>query len=232
MAIKKKGVNKKIILAVVLLAVIVVGVIAAVVLSNPKQSTATTTKVGVQVGDTFTYALSGSSSGPVPDTISSDFGIYNATQYYKVTVTAINGTRVTLDTDWVLRNGTKFESPQTIDLASGILSDQSGFYPLYPADMNANQTIYPHLYQGVHINGTITTTYSGGTRETNYYTATSLIYYTQDPTGSTQGSTYDQVYFDKQTGMATSIVAITDYNNPVISTEIIWTLTSTNAWPM
>jgi hypothetical protein len=125
MAIKKKGVNKKIILAVVLLVVIAMGAVAAVVLSKPKQ--AATIKVGVHVGDTFTYALSGSSSGPVPDTISSDFGIYNGTQSYIVTVKAVNGTRVTLDTDWALRNGTNFDSVQSIDLASGILSDQNGF---------------------------------------------------------------------------------------------------------
>ncbi len=71
-------------------------------------------------------------TGPVPDTINPDFGIYNATQYYKVTVTAINGTKVTLDTDWVFRNGTNFDSPQTIDLASGIMSDAKRVLPSLP----------------------------------------------------------------------------------------------------
>jgi hypothetical protein len=229
MAIKKKGVNKKAILAVMLLALIVIGVAAAAVFSNQKHPLVTA-KVGVNVGDTFTYSLSGLSSGSVPSSINPDFSIYNETSYYKVTVTAINGTRVTLDTNWVFRNGTNVESPQTIDLASGILSDLSGFYPLYPSGMNANQTIYPHVYRDVIVNGTSPEPYASGQRETNYYTLENLFYNTQDPTGSTQVSTYDQVYFDRQTGMLTSLVDIKDYNNPELSTEVIWTLTNTNVW--
>jgi len=228
MAIKKKGINKKLVFAVLLLAVIVIGTVAATVFSNPKHPTLV--KVGVNVGDSFTYSLSGISSGSVPSSINPDFSIYNDTSYYKVTVTAINGTSVTLDTNWVFRNGTNVESPQTINLASGILSDLSGFYPLYPSDMNANQTIYPHVYNDVIVNGTSPEPYASGQRETNYYTLENLFYNTQDPTGSTQVATYDQVYFDRQTGMLTSLVDIKDYNNPELSTEIIWTLTNTNVW--
>jgi len=229
MAIKKKGVNKKVVFAIILIALIVVGLVAALTYSD-KKSNPVLAKVGVSVGNTFTYSLSGLSSGSVPSTISADFSIYNDTSYYKVTVTAINGTKVTLDTDWVLRNGTSIDSPQTIDLASGITTVEGGFYALYPADMTANETIYPHMYQNVWINSTKPASYTGGTRETNSYTATGLIYYTQDPTGSTQGSFYDQINFDRNTGMLTSLLDITDYNNPELSTEIIWTLTSTNAW--
>ena len=230
MSAKKKGVNKKVVFAIVLVAVLAVAATSFVLFSGQKHPVTVT--VGVKVGDTFTYALSGLSDGPVPSTVSADFGIYNETSYYKVTVTAVNGTRVALDTDWVLRNGTSIDAPQTIDVASGILSDQGGFYALYPADMKTNQTVYPHVYQGVWINGTSQMTYAGGTRDANYYTATSLLYYSQDPTHSTQCATYDQIQFDKQTGMLTGMISIRDYNNPVLSTEIIWTLTNTNAWQM
>lgn len=199
------------------------------VFSAPKHNSLDV-KVGVHVGDTFSYALMGTATGPVPDSINPDFGIYNATLYYNVTVTAINGTKVTLDTNWMLRNGTSFDSPQTIDLASGITSDVNGFYPLYPADMTANETVYPHVYQGVKVNGTDTITYTSGARDSNYYVATGLLYYSQDPTHSTQCSTYDQINFDKQTGMLTDMIDAKDYNNPVLNTEVIWTLTATNAW--
>lgn len=229
MAIKKKGVNKKVFFAIILIALIVVGVVAAMTYSNRKNNLVLA-KVGVSVGDYFTYSLSGLSNGPVPSTVSTDFSIYNDTSYYNVTVTAINGTKVTLETDWVLQNGTSIDSSQTIDLASGITTVEGGFYALYPANMNANETVYPHVYQDVWINGTQSTSYTGGARETNYYTATGLIYYTQDPTGSTQGSFYDQIYFDRSTGMLTGLIDITDYNNPELSTEIVWTLTSSNAW--
>jgi len=227
---KKKGINKKVVFAIILVALIVIGVVSAVVFSGQKQQQTEASIVGVKVGEFFTYALSGQANGPVPSTISSDFSIYNDTSFYNVTVTAINGTTVTLDTDWVLQNGTSIDSPQTIDVASGILSDQNGFYALYPAEMYINETIYPHVYQGVWVNGTDQTTYSSGARDTNYYTATGLLYYSQDPTHSTQCSTYDQINFDKQTGMLTDLVSIRDYNNPVVSTEIIWSLTDTNAW--
>ena len=228
---KKKGVSKKVVFAIVLVALIVVGAAYAAVFSSQKQQKQSKANVvGVKVGDFFTYDLSGQANGPVPSTISSDFSIYNDTAFYNVTVTAINGTVVTLDTDWVLQNGTSIDTPQTVDVASGILSDQNGFYALYPADMYINETVYPHVYQGVWVNGTDPTTYSSGTRNTDYYTATGLLYYSQDPTHSTQCSTYDQINFDKQTGMLTDLVSIRDYNNPVVSTEIIWSLTDTNAW--
>ena len=228
---RKKGVNRKAVFAIVLVVALVVVTAAIVLYSNPGgTSKGTTVKVGVKAGDTFTYALSGLSTGPVPSTISSDFGVYNDTSYYKVTVTAVNGTKVTLDTDWAFRNGTNVETPQTIDLSSGILDDQNGFYALYPADMNANQTVYPHVYQGVWINGTQSMPYSTGARQQDYYTATSLLYYTQDPTHSTQCSTYDQIQFDRATGMLTSLVSIRDYNNPQMQTEIMWTLTSCSIW--
>jgi len=231
MPAKKKGVNKKVVFAIVLVVVLAVAGASIVIFSKQKQQQPEASIVGVKVGDFFTYALSGQANGPVPSTISTDFSIYNDTSYYNVTVTAINGTTVTLDTDWVLQNGTSIDLPQTIDLASGILGDQNGFYALYPASMNVNETIYPHVYQGVWVNGTDSTSYSSGARETNYYTATGLLYYSQDPTHSTQASTYDQINFDKQTGMLTDLVSIRDYNNPVLSTEIIWSLTNTNAWP-
>jgi hypothetical protein len=226
---KKKGVNKKVVFAIALLVLIVVVAVAVALYPKPRQSVLTT-KVGVKVGDYFTYSLSGWASGPVPSTISTDFSIYNDTSYYKVTVTAINGTKVTLDTDWVLNNGTSIDNPQTIDLASGILSDQNGFYALYPAGMNANQTIYPHVYQDVWVNGTDHIPYTSGTRASNYYSVTFPIYYTQDPTHSTMGYTSDQINFDRDTGMLTDLYSATDYNNPEIETKVVWELTGTNAW--
>jgi len=228
---KKKGVNKKVVFAIALLVLIVAVVTASVVLSQkPNQSALPTTNVGVKAGDYFTYTLKGYSTGPVPSTISPDFSIYNDTAYYNVTVADVNGTKVTLDTEWVLNNGTIINSPQTIDVASGIISNENGFYALYPADMTTNQTIYPHVYQGVWINGTDPITYSSGVRLANYYTATGTLYYTQDPTHSTYCSTYDQVDFDRATGMLTDLVSDRDYNNPEISTQIFWELSATNAW--
>jgi len=228
---KTKGVNKKaVVAAIVLVAVLAVGAAAVVLYSFQGHAAKTTAKVGVKVGDYFSYELTGEANGPVPSTISPDFSIYNNTDYYKVTVTAIEGTKVTLDTVWAFKNGTTVNNPQTIDLASGILTDQNGFYALYPADMVKNQLVYPHVYSGVWVNGTDPLDYSSGSRQINYYTATGTLYYSQDPTHSTQCSTWDQVSWDKTTGMLTNLISARNYNNPQLSTEILWTLTSTNLW--
>ena len=228
---RKKGVNKRVVVAIVLVVLIAVAAASIILLAKPNNPSAPTVKVGVRVGDYFTYSLRGTATGPVPDTISSDFTIYNDTSYFKVTVTGINGTKITLDTEWALKNGTTIPGPQTIDLASGILGNNNGFYALYPADMSANQTIYPHLYRNVWINGTEPTQYNSGPREANYYSTSEQIYYTQDPTHSTYGSVYTQINFDKATGMLTDLFSETAYNNPQLETTITWSLSDTNAWP-
>ena len=46
------------------------------------------------------------------------------TDYYKVTITDVNGTTVSMDTLWRFINGTEITVPQTIDLSNGHKTDQ------------------------------------------------------------------------------------------------------------
>ena len=127
---RKKGISKKVYLAIILLAVL----IPTTAVLAYTQMTPKTVKVGVQVGDTFTYSLSGTSTLTGLDAVDTpNFGQYNATDYYKITITGIDKTNVTMDTVWKFLNGTEIDTPQRLDIANGNKSDTNGFWALYPA---------------------------------------------------------------------------------------------------
>ncbi len=64
----------------------------------------------------------------VPNSINPGFYQLNETQSYKVTIEAIHGDSVTLETDWVLQNGTDVSKQQTVNLSDGYKSDEYGFF--------------------------------------------------------------------------------------------------------
>jgi hypothetical protein len=229
MPVKKKGTNKKLILAIVLVAVLVIATVAIIYATQSRSSSGNSKLVGVQVGDTFTYNITGSSSDPVPNTDYPGFYELNETQYYKVAVIGIEGPSVMLTTDWVFKNGTDVKQQQTIDLIDGMITDQYGFSFLYPANLKVNDPIYP-VNNTVLVNETLTQTYASGPRGSGYYHVSTTEYYANDPTQSTQRQLYDEVYFDRQTGMLTSFDELQVYNNPEIELEVIYTLTSSTVW--
>ena len=230
MPVKKKGINKKLIVAIILVAIIAIAA-AAIVFTHQKSSSSPSKSklVGVQVGDTFTYSVTGSCSNPVPNTDYPGFYELNETQYYKVAVTGIEGPSVMLTTDWVFKNGTDIPQQQTIDLSNGALTDQYGFAFLYPTNLKVNNLIYP-INNTVPVNETLPQPYASGNRESDYYHVSTTQYYANDPTQSTQRTLYDEVYFDQQTGMLTSFSEIQVYNNPQLELEVIYSLTSSNVW--
>ena len=226
---KKSGSKKKLFIAIVLVAILAVA-IAAAVYAVGRKSSASGSMVGVKVGDTFTYSITGSSSGPVPNSLYPGFYQLNDTQYYNVTVTGIQGESVTLKTDWVFINGTDISQQQTIDLSTGAVTDPLGFSFLYLSNLKVNDLIYPKMSSMVPINATITQTYASGARESLYYWGTSTQALTSDPTQSTKRVLYDQIWFDRQTGMLTVFSEIQEYNNPYLEIEVIYSLTSSNVW--
>jgi hypothetical protein len=228
MAIRKKGTSKKLIIAIVLVAILAVAA-GAIAYAYEKSSSPPKSLVGVQVGDTFTYSITGSSSNPVPSIDYPGFYQLNQTKYYEVTITGIEGSTVTLKTDWVFNNGTDAQQQQTIDLSNGLMTNQQGFWGLYPANLKVSDPIYPYN-STVPVNATLTQAYSSGNRALDYYGVSTTQYYSLDPTQSTQRTLYDEVYFDKQTGMLTNFNEIQEYNNPELELEVIYALTSTNVW--
>ena len=227
MPIEKKGKHKSLIFAIALVALIAIAT-AAVVFNYPKLSPKKSL-VGLQVGDTFAYSITGSCSDTVPASYYPGFYQLNDTQYYKVAVTAIKGVFVTLETDWVFINGTDISQQQTIDLSNGNSTSASGFSFLFPVNLKVSDPIYPND-NTVLVNATITQAYASTTRQTDYFHVSTTQAYTNDPTQSTERYLYDQIWFDRQTGMLTSFSEIQQYNNPQIELQIIYTLKSTNVW--
>ena len=224
----KKNSSKKLYFAIILIIVIAVSVVAVVYASKFSGSAI---KVGIHVGDTFTYKLTGVSNMTSPDAVTPDgFSIYNNTKDYVVTVTGISGTKVTLNTVWELSNGTQIVSPQTIDISNGNRTDANGFWALYPSDLNKNDLISPKGFDKQIVNDTQPQSYADSTRLRNFWRIAEAFQDTRDPTGNTMRVEYDYVYFDRQTGMLAQLVNQEFYNNPAYDLTITWQLVSSNVW--
>ncbi len=157
----KKNSSKRLFFAIILIVIIAV---SAAVVVYATQFSGSPIKVGVHVGDTFTYKLTGVSNLTSPDAVTPDgFSIYNDTKDYTVTVTGISGTRVTLNTVWDLQNGTQFVNPQTIDISNGNRTDASGFWAIYPSNLNKNDLISPKGFDKQIVNDTQPQSYADST---------------------------------------------------------------------
>ncbi len=224
----KKATPKKLYLAIILVVILVVAT-AAVVYAT--QSSKPQSIVGVHVGDTFTYTIKGysdlnSASAVTP----SSFLVYNQTDHYTVTVTAVDGNKVSLNTVWQFLNGTQITSPQTIDLATGNKTDQYGFWPIYPSNLKMGDLLYPMGTGTQIVNATDTLKYADSTRDRNYWYIETLFKDINDPTGNTMRDQFDSVYFDRQTGMAITLTDAQYYNNPEYGLTVTWNLISSNVW--
>ncbi len=225
---RKKGTSKKIYIAIVLLVILIVAGIALIyaTLTTPKPVV-----VGVKVGDTFTYSLQGVSILTSLDAVEPEgFSQYNQTDYYKVVITAINGTRVSMDTKWRFLNGTEVNSSQTIDIANGEKTDENGFWALYTSGLNTGDLLRPKGYDGNTVNNTYSAPYTSGNRMRCYWFITGQFQDMTDPTGSTLMYDYLYMYFDQETGMMVAMQDLRYYNNPERSETLMWTLTNSTVW--
>ena len=232
---RTKGISKKLYIAIALLVVVCV-VTAAIVYAATQPSPPKPAVTGVSVGDTFTYSIKGFST--MYDTnvaspngiIRYDFNQYNQTEYYKVTVTSINGTQVSLDIVWKFINGTEIPYKQTIDLSNGKKTDDKGFWLIYASNLNVNQMVRPSGFDGVYINSTDTRQYKDSVRQVNYFSIENEFMDYTDPTRSTYMDDIRDVNFDTQTGMVVSFINYQQYNKPAMALTITWTLTDSSVW--
>jgi hypothetical protein len=227
---RKKGTSKKVYLAIILVVVLVVSsaaIIYATTLSPPKPVVA-----GVHVGDTFTYSIRGTSKLTGLDAVEPpEFGQYNATDYYKVTITNVEGTVVSLDTEWKFLNGTSRAFSQKIDIANGNQTDDAGFWAIYPADLQKNDPLRPTGADGLIVNSTDSSkVYANSTRVRNYFSVQNSFFDVNDPTQSTWRNDLTSVYFDQETGMLDTLTNVQTYNNPAMTLVITWQLKSSSVW--
>ena len=228
MAIKRKGSSRKVYIAIVLLVVLIAASAAAIYAFMPSAAKAT---VGVHVGDTFTYSLMGTSNLTSLDAVDTPgFSQYNNTDYYKITITNVNGTSVSLETLWKFKNATDITGQQTIDLSNGAKVDDKGFWAIYASNLNVGDKLRPTSADTVTVNASDTVTYLDSTRTRNFMSVGGESYLATDPTHSTLRYDTTIVYFDKQTGMLENLIWITDYNNPLMREVITWKLINSSVW--
>jgi len=225
----KKPAHKKMYIAIFLV-VILCAATAAIVYATQISKSGANIKVGVNVGDTFTYKLTGdsilfSSDAATPAYLSE----YNETNYYEVIITGVNGSVVSFDTIWQFTNGTTIHNSDWINLETGNYSGD--FWAIYPPNLNVNNRLYPKEENtALTVNGTGSKPFSTGNRTTNYWGIEANFTDTNDPTGSTTQVNLLEVYFDKQTGMLDYLDNVQEYSNPEYNLLITWQLTSSTVW--
>jgi hypothetical protein len=229
MAFKKKSRKPLVYLAIILVAILVIAVASIVYVTNQSSPSAPKSVVpGLHVGDTFFYKITGYCNAN-PDSVNPDFGLYNNTAYYEVTITGVTGSVVYLNSDWKLTNGTLIQNSAWINLENGNYS--GSFWYIYPPNLNANNLLYPEEQNtALIVNATSTQTFADSTRPSNYWSGDDVLYNSNDPTGSTQEYDFIQVGFDTQTGIMISLINIQEYNNPPLDLQINWQLTNSSLW--
>lgn len=227
----KKPNHKKMYIAIFLVVVLSIS-ITAVVYATEISNSGTDVVVGLKVGDTFTYQLTGDSvvfdSAAVPP---ASLAMYNETSYYQVIVTGVSGSIVSFNTIWAFQNGTSIQNANYIDLKTGDFNYGGYFWAIYPANLKTNSRLYPEENNTLLVvNSTGSQSFSSGSRITNYWSIEKAFTDTSDPTGSTTMVNVIDVYFDKQTGMLDYLDSANDYNNPNYNIIITWQLTNSTVW--
>jgi hypothetical protein len=225
----KKRSRKNLYFALILIVILAVSVAAIVYATQFSKPAAV--PVGVHVGDTFTYKLTGESVlGSVDAVTPAYLSAYNDTDYYQITITGIVASNVSFNTVWRFTNGTEITTPQIMDIASGNKSDASGFWAIYPANLKVSDLLRPTGFDGIKVNATESQAYGATNRTRDFWQIENQFQDTNDPTGNTMRDDYIGVYFDQHTGMLTTLTNVQRYNNPQYNIIITWQLTSSNVW--
>lgn len=218
---------KKVYLAIIVLVVLVVASVAFYCALQTPQEAAPTTKAGVKVGDTFTYNMTGHAEiGEQDVTIPENFLEINMTEYYKITITEVEGPIVSFSTTLKFTNGTQFDRTGQVNIETGANSEE--FWAIYATNLNAGDPSRPGVSSSLTVNSTETRTYLDGDRETNFLRAEGEFYDTTDPTFSKYYYDYTYVHFDKQTGMLVELRNIKIYSDPQIIYTVEWNLIDSN----
>ena len=223
----KKRSRLRLIVAVALVIVIVLALVIFLV----AQATPQGVVPGVKVGDEFVYDIKGFWSSDDPNaSITYYFIQLNMTESYKITVTDVNGSKVTISTTWSFTNGTEFTGTNTVNVDTGAVYPSDAFWAIYAANLKENDRARPSGGNQATINETTTRDYASGMRETNLVSLTEQYTDANDPTGTRTWTEIMNTKFDKQTGVLVEFRDISLYTNPSITTNIAWTLKESNVW--
>jgi hypothetical protein len=224
MYVKKKSKRWLIVLSLLIVFIVAGTAIFYAVLSAPFP-----VKAGVKVGDTFVYDIICHTMVGQNATITSDVYDYNKTDYFQVDITGVNGSIITLGTSWKFDNGTIRMANQTLDLATGARTSSTGWWLIFSSGLSIGDRLRPISDQEWTVNATETWNYTGSSRPTNYF---EMYSFPRDPRTNMTWDDEDFVFFDTQTGVATTITHAEIYLYPEAEVLTTYRLVRTNAWTM
>lgn len=223
---KRKRSRWLLLVAVVL---IVVVVLAFIIFSGSPSSEEALP--GVAVGDEFIYDIKTAWSSNDPNAILNEYYVQlNTTEWYKITITDVNGSTVSLSTVWRFTNGTEVEGTSTLNVKTGTAYPYNAFWGVYVANLEVNDRIRPSGATQAVVNDTTTRDYVSGTREINVVSLSEEYYDADDPTYSTTLTEHMNIKFDKQKGMLVEFHDISIYTKPSQTYTVSWILEETNVW--
>jgi hypothetical protein len=208
---------------------VLAGLLAA---ATAAQVSAQSNLPGVEADDYFTYSVvsyyeTSNSSFPVPASLLQ----VNATDYYKVMVSQVQGYNVTRTNILHFNNETQDQNTLTVqDTNTGTNYYMSGFEGIYNANLNAGDFLRPGAGDGVRINKTITIDYPSGAREANVLTITQEVVDTSDPTNNTKGTGNYTYVIDRATGVLIQRIFYSEFADH--NGSEVWTLKETNRWTL
>jgi hypothetical protein len=222
MTYQKKS-SKKWPIAIALIVILSVATGAALYLTLPE----IVVDVGVKVGDTFTYSIKNQIQlNDANATIDPGFDQYNQTDYYKITITGVTNTNVSMTSEWRFLNGTSVTFLQNIDIANGAKSDENGFWAIYPANLKIGSLLRPRGYDEQTVNNTDTSK----ARPVNSWHIYNAFTDPSDQSGETLRYDYVNIFFDKQSGMLMEYSNYQIYTKPSKTEAVFWTLTGSSVW--
>lgn len=178
--------------------------------------------VGVSKGDEFEYTTYSVFNSDFFDTPPADMVERNQTQWQRVTVTDVTGSKISVQVITHFRNGTEAEVDGFCDVDTGETTvAQVAFIG---ANLNSYDTINPSAADPYYVNATIVRDYADGQRETN------LLSFVQTEETQEVG-TYTRItqyYFDKATGVLVEFLY--DFYYTGLSSTLYFNLVSSNVW--
>jgi hypothetical protein len=171
-------------------------------------------RVGVSSGETFTYNLKGYYSSSnltavIPDSVKQ----VNDTDWYKVTITGVSGTKVAITTTWHYINGTETIQEGHVDVDTSIYD--GSFWQIFASNLKPGDLVRPDGPGGITLNQTYSQSYNGSTRDTNKLSLT-INYYNVNNTAETY-TRNTNTEFDKQTGMLVSTWDQSNYSDYTVT---------------
>ncbi len=221
--------RKKLYISIFILIVLVVAIIAAVFAFQPAPAETIQAKSGLKAGDTFTYSMTGISELGDPNaTTPPNFYDVNMTDYYKVTITAVEDPKVSFDTQWRFKNGTQLDYPGYVNIETGDNDDI--FWAIYAANLTVGKPARPAAPNKCTVNMTDYVDYKDGNRTTNKLQIQGQFYDPTDPTFTKSYLDYTNVHFDRETGMLVELRNRKIYTDPAIILTVEWKLVDSNVW--